>query len=148
MCNIITYLDIYWTPLKAYTLCSKIKGMHPEAFAWYQNKARTIHSKNPPHRALIINLLISVSQLLKMILGTTYWIFNLKIIDQIGHNGSEQWGLHVSWAGKADAQRKQWWQVLVRWVCSPRTWAPYWPLESSGLKRNNISPCRCWEGKR
>lgn len=85
-------------------------------------------------------MLISVSQLLKMILGTTYWIFNLQIIDQIGCNGSEQWGPHVSQAGKADAcrqQRLKFWRDESAYLDRGSLLAP----ESFRFKgKNNIFP--------
>lgn len=117
------------TPRKPTFCAAKLK----ECILWpscYTKLKRWLSTaENPPHRALIINMLISMSQLLKMILGTTYWIFNLQIIYQIGCNGSEQWGPHVSWAGKADGCRQQ---RLKFWrVCLPRTWAPYWLLRAS-----------------
>lgn len=72
----------------------------------------------------MINMFISMSQLLKTILGTTYWIFNLQIIDQIGCNGSEQWGPHVSWVGKADARSKQ--QLQCDRISLPTQETDFW----------------------
>lgn len=115
MCDIITHIDTYKTPPKA--LCAtKLKECIPWPFCNTKLKQWESTAENPPHCAPIINMLISMYQLLKMILGTTYWIFNLQIINQIGCNGSEQWGPHVSWAGKGDACRQQclkfWWDEL------------------------------------
>lgn len=131
MCNIITCIDTYKIPLRA-PWVAKLKGCIPWPFCNTKLKQRESTADNPAHRAPIINMLISMFQLLKMILGTTYWIFNLQIINQIGSNGSAQWGSHVSWWRRRLQTTVA--QVLRGRVVLLWNWVPDCLLRASGSR--------------
>lgn len=143
MCNIITCIDTYKTSLRA-PWAAKLKGCIPWPFCNTKLKQRESTADSPAHRAPIINMLISMFQLLKMILGTTYWIFNLHLSTKLAAMSLCN-GAHTS-AGEGDACRQQWLRFWWDESSYPRTGLLIGSWELQDQRKANTFPI-CVHGK-